>query len=615
MSLTVRGKNRLVLTAALRIATPFRVGASEWSPLSDLPVLRDQAGALLIEGTSMAGVLRGFLLRETRLLTIGGMMGEQAVLKLFGTAPTGGTDEGGCISRIRIPSIRLGSGIGTAVRDHVGIDRYHGAARGQVRFDAEVVPAGQKFELHVTLDDPTLEDRVLIGLLERGIKDGRIAIGSKTGTGFGRLEILRWEPREANFAQPTTLKSFLERDQAVWIPDGEPTSLQSVPLPVTFVAAPNPSPFVYEVPNRLFVTYRVAVRDFLLIKDGVPNRFALKDLKIPERAGEEGKTIDHAPYLEPGDGSETVQVVAGRVTPAEARQLDLGEVVLPGSSIRGALRSRAEKILRTLALGTGWTITPDTEKQKMAACDVLEREADSPYGSCSSRMDQWVKSGTLNDNDYYRAVYADACLTCRLFGYSHLKGRLVVEDLRPVPDIPLVMKLLDHVAIDRFTGGAANQKKFNALAVAAGVFEGRLRLEGFEPYHLGLLSLLFKDLWCEDLPLGSGGTRGYGSVKGWPISVALECVPESWDPVYEAFGRIAKSKALPEVSWNAESGAPWARVDWRLRDPLAIDWNSCLPPTDEGMFLLPYLEECVAEVKRATDAFSVLVGQEGERKG
>jgi hypothetical protein len=242
----------------------------------------------------------------------------------------------------------------------------------------------------------------------------------------------------------------------------------------------------------------------------------------------------------------------------------------------------------------------------MAACDVLdlERKPDSPYTSCSSKIDERVKRGALEGEQYYKAVYGDACLACRLFGYSHLKGRLVVEDLRPVSETPLVMKLLDHVAIDRFTGGAADQKKFNALAIASGVFEGRLRLEGFEPYHLGLLSLLFKDLWLEDLPLGSGRTRGYGRVKGWPISVALECVPQPWDPVHEAIQRIALKEKL-SGPWDTETVAPWVRMAWDVQDPKAISWDSVTPPTDEGEKWFPYLEGFVADLVTTVGKFRV----------
>lgn len=607
-----RGCTRLMLAAELIVEAPFRIGSGEWSPLADLPILRDQAGEILIEGTSLAGALRGFLLREARWLTIGSLSGEEAVNNLFGTAPTVDSQLGRA-SRVRVQSVRLKAGVGTAIRDHVGLDRHRGAAREQVKFDAEVVAAGQPLTLHLCVEDPTAADRVLLGLIERGIREGRIAIGSRTGTGLGRLalyERVGWILSEVDFGDKEVLKAFLRREEPVWVPaqGGSQAKIESSAGSTTRVTFSERSPeHFYEVPNRLFLTYRVAVRDFLLVKDGLRDRFSLADLGVEERTGESGKTVDHSPYLEPRTSRPSVRVTSATLDPTKAQTLGLGDIVLPGSGVRGALRSRAEKILRTLGLGTSMTVPRDVEQRKMAACDVLERDPASPYASCSARIDHRLKSHELDADspDYYGAVYSDVCLACRLFGYSHLKGRLMVEDLRPVEGGDVVMKLLDHVAIDRFTGGAASQKKFSAFAIASGVFEGRLRLEGVEPWQLGLLALLFKDFWLEDLPLGSGGTRGYGRVRAWPVNVVLGCVPLAWDPVFKAIGEVAKAGKVSGPAWDTATAAPWVRVGWGLKDPKAIPWDGVVPPAGGGEVFLPYLEGFVANLIHTINAFSV----------
>jgi CRISPR-associated protein (TIGR03986 family) len=76
------------------------------------------------------------------------------------------------------------------------------------------------------------------------------------------------------------------------------------------------------------------------------------------------------------------------------------------------------------------------------------------------------------------------CLLCELFGSEHQQGALKIGDLdvfdskdNPVPMNAAIETRVDHVAIDRFTGGAIGQKKYDEYLLAASP-ESPLKLKG-----------------------------------------------------------------------------------------------------------------------------------------
>lgn len=83
------------------------------------------------------------------------------------------------------------------------------------------------------------------------------------------------------------------------------------------------------------------------------------------------------------------------------------------------------------------------------------------------------------------------------------------------------------MAIDRFTGGAIEGKKFNAQIAVSGEFNCEVQLNNFELWQLGLLAYLFKDSYLKDVCIGYGKYKGYGKVKGVIEEVTLYCFPET----------------------------------------------------------------------------------------
>jgi CRISPR/Cas system CSM-associated protein Csm3 (group 7 of RAMP superfamily) len=190
--------------------------------------------------------------------------------------------------------------------------------------------------------------------------------------------------------------------------------------------------------------------------------------------------------------------VRGAAIGFDAAQRMLGDKPeVPGSSLAGVLRAGAERIVRTLG----------------------GRACDPTGGRC--RPIKKTKDARI-DNDAW------CCLPCRLFGNEDWASRL---SLRVTSEGRARRAPFDHVAIDRFTGGASDQKKFDALAVASGMY----RVDGIidrvvdrdsAAWMIGLLALVLRDLHEGRLWLGQGGSKGNGrmTLSGEPCWQ----LPDSW---------------------------------------------------------------------------------------
>jgi len=90
-------------------------------------------------------------------------------------------------------------------------------------------------------------------------------------------------------------------------------------------------------------------------------------------------------------------------------------------------------------------------------------------------------------------------------------SRLIVEEKVIEKTTELVQ---NRIAIDRFTGGALHGALFDAQPIFSGEVELKLELRNPQDYEIGLLLLLLKDLWTEDLPIGGESSIGRGRLKG-----------------------------------------------------------------------------------------------------
>lgn len=177
-----------------------------------------------------------------------------------------------------------------------------------------------------------------------------------------------------------------------------------------------------------------------------------------------------------------------------------GEPYLPGSSLKGVLRSHAERLSRTFA-PQARICDPHLHK---AECDP----APSRVQFCG---DQLRPRGT--DRPESHELYKRSCPICRTFGSTVYRGRFAIGDAYLVPGQRHVIERRDGVGIDRFSGGASRGVKFEMEVLTSGQFQTRMRIENFEDWQLGLLALLTRDLEDKFISIGHSTTRGLGRLK------------------------------------------------------------------------------------------------------
>ncbi len=149
---------------------------------------------------------------------------------------------------------------------------------------------------------------------------------------------------------------------------------------------------------------------------------------------------------------------------------------LPVTSLIGAIRSGCERIVRTVVPEAGCNLLSGTDTGKTKVCK---------------------------------------CIVCHVFGNTEWASRISagVDTTESGYDLPM-----DHVAIDRFTGGASDRKKFDAKICRDAKFKVTLTFNSCvnsdeAKWMAGLLVLAIRDLNDGIIRLGSGRSKGYGKMN------------------------------------------------------------------------------------------------------
>ncbi len=214
-------------------------------------------------------------------------------------------------------------------------------------------------------------------------------------------------------------------------------------------------------------------------------------------------------------GDSGLDPTAADITCVRTRHGRHGETVyIPGSSLKGVLRTAVEASIRGRTMNSDWLATPE----RGAACEnPLETQRDAQK-SCSGR---WHDD--RNNPRTSAEIHKGHCLACRLFGSLAIKGRGSVRDLFPWSNDNRDsdntnranrLELRHGVAIDRVTGAAKGSAKFDQEVVPAGVsFWGDIALVNYQVWQLGLLATAFEQFNLGTAQLGSSTSRGMGVVS------------------------------------------------------------------------------------------------------
>lgn len=474
----MRSTKIAVARVTLETTSPWTVGTGRGDDLIDAVCVTDANGLPAIPGSSLAGVLRH--------ACAGGAERERAN-DLFGYQEW----NKGAASRVRVswaqvhdarnrpvpmrdvvPRATLPENEqavlafleGGVVRDHVRLS-HRGAVDGAGKFDERLVPRGARFTFELCVEgsgdsDPTSDLDFLLGVL----CSSTVRLGGRTRRGYGAFTVIGVLARTFDLKRDFKAWATLPRALEVPVPKGvlTPKDLRSVPR----AAAEG------------FVRGHLVLKpeDYWLFGNGDPSRAS-------HRRGE--RSVDMVPKTEAilAWQNDRCAIVDG----ADAMNL------VQSTGIKGALRHRA-KFHRRRVTGT-WAddASPD-------AGDAREDVIDAMFG---------VEKLAHEEGRPGRVIVNDAWLA-------------TAPAERPA-GLPRD-GALDHVSIDRYTGGPMDGMLFSE----APMYQGELRVEllldakRIAPEGREALRAAIDDLLQGRLAIGGGSGRGHGYVRGRIDGAALE---------------------------------------------------------------------------------------------
>jgi CRISPR-associated RAMP protein (TIGR02581 family) len=178
----------------------------------------------------------------------------------------------------------------------------------------------------------------------------------------------------------------------------------------------------------------------------------------------------------------------------------LGQPLIPGSSFKGALRSRLESFVRG--------IDPSLAKDpaELVGRDMTEEV---------TTIKKAIKDAKKSDADLTQELYKMTDEVSKVFGAPWQASKFQVRDLTVKPESWFGQyQERDGVSIDRDTETAVDGRLYDFQVVPAGTeFEFSAIAENVEDWELGLLVMGLQQFKMQQIPLGGGNSRGLGVVQ------------------------------------------------------------------------------------------------------
>ncbi|MCH4183568.1 MAG: RAMP superfamily CRISPR-associated protein [Prevotella sp.] len=282
---------KVKIEGMLTLQSPLLIGAGKVVGQGhdvDTYILRGQDDKPLIPGTSLAGVLRSYV------MGINPSEGKELFGYIEKDADVRNTQDTECQSAIAIDDVVLENAI-VVQRDGVSIDSYtHTAIKGK-KYDYEAVERGAygHFEAVITLRGIHQEK---MDIIKKQIKNlvahlqSGFPIGALTTKGFGHVSVKDAAAQFYDFTKKEDVLAWLQRNAASTIWEGAAHEQHN--------------------PRTFYVDADFALRSSLIIRD----------------------------Y----DVDETI----GESTISAVQKMSNDEYVIPGTSLKGVLRHQAERIFR-----------------------------------------------------------------------------------------------------------------------------------------------------------------------------------------------------------------------------------------------------------------------------
>ncbi len=439
---TTKYKYRSLARVIMEAATPLSIGSGDKNIITDALILTDVNGLPYIPGTTLAGIIRHALKKETGDRLFGYQKtnsneGRGSEI-IFSTAQMVGEDlkiiEG--IRPIDFNSEFYNHYKNLPIRQHVRINE-KGTAQKRGKFDKQVIIKGTRFCFEIELlSDKALEDDIEFLEIGEILKSNAFRIGGGSRSGLGEINIVEFKMASIDLTNPDQLSTYINKTSSLNDPFWETC----------------PTTECGQLKSQQWIEYKLILRpdDFFHFGSGFGNEVA-------------DMTPVKEPYIDWADGKPTVRK---------------NNILIPGSSVKGALSHRV----------------------------AFYYNLDN--GLFADRTDTETKTGSDNP-----AVVS-------LFGSSNTddpkRGNTLFSDL--ITTSTHKGKLLNHVSIDRFTGGAIEGALFteevsyekDQIFELKILLEDKLEVKEYQP----ALERALKDICTGMLPLGGGVNRGNGCFCG-----------------------------------------------------------------------------------------------------
>jgi len=350
-------------------------------------------------------------------------------------------------------------GVNAEIRDGVGINREWATAAEKIKYERAILPQGTQIPLNITLEVPFESQRATqyknsLASLIKSLKNAEIRLGAAKTRGLGKVKLLNFNIRESNLSQRSDILQILRGNDNI-------------------------------ITERFLETY------------GISSQKAKLTFEINWQP--------QSPLMVKAEGSG----IAVDILPLVSAVENTLTFVLPGSSIKGALRFQSERIIRT--------IFPSLIKKKSDFKEQIELPlVDDLFGTRAKANNQTEKGiGSIFIDDCYARIPINP------LNWREIETATNENDLREALNSANLQNIQQafHVAVDRWTGGAADGMLYSNLELMNISWQPiylTLDINRLYENQLSAISLVFlclRDLADGRIPLGYGTNRGMGSIK------------------------------------------------------------------------------------------------------